>query len=170
MWLIRLQDDMTANLKLSQVGVHSCLGEVSSEGEHLITDQVRPDSGRSGAVEVERLHSFLDVGAQLVPGIALREDALRQTLGGEPPVGILRHFKNNFAHYLKPRLFRDIRQGTRPPKQNGSYRPSVVMRIFPACAILVFHVRRTPPSSRTPSSPRASHAATGSFLITHRFR
>src|SRR5579872_2965215 len=39
-----------------------------------------------------------------------------------------------------------------------------------ACAILDFHVRRTEPSSRNPSSPRASHAATGSFLITHRFR
>ena len=39
----------------------------------------------------------------------------------------------------------------------------------PTFGILKFHVRRTAPSSRKPSSPRAFHAATGSHVETNRF-
>ena len=62
---------------------------------------MKPDASRFGAVEVEGLNGFLDVGPEFVPGIALGENAFGQALGRKAAVGILRDFKDDFVHFLE---------------------------------------------------------------------
>lgn len=52
----------------------------------------------SGAVEVKSRDGFPDVRAQFLPGVALRENVLRQALGAISAVGLLDDFKYQFAH------------------------------------------------------------------------
>ena len=71
---------------------------------------MKADVGGFGPVEIECLHGFLDVGPQLVPGIALREDAFGQALGAVPAISLLGHLENNFAHNLEFKRSRRLEQ------------------------------------------------------------
>ena len=52
------------------------------------------------AVKIERLDSLFDVGPQLVPGVALGEDAFGQALGAKTAVRFLRYLEYDFVHNL----------------------------------------------------------------------
>ena len=51
-----------------------------------------------GPVEVEGRHRFAHSGAQLVPSVGLRDDALAEGFGDEATIGILGDNKNEFVH------------------------------------------------------------------------
>ena len=83
---LRLQNDVAPHLVDLDVSplsaecghqVMAVLGHagVSSEGEHLIADEVKPKAGRLGPVEVECLNGLLDISPQLVPRVTLGKDA-----------------------------------------------------------------------------------------------
>jgi hypothetical protein len=59
---------------------------------------MKADAARLGAIKVEGLDCFLDVRAQFIPGITLSENALTETLGAIPTIGLPRHLKDNFVH------------------------------------------------------------------------
>ena len=71
---------------------------------------MKADAGGFGAVEVERRDCFPNVATQLVPGIALSEDALGQALGAVTAVRLLGHLKNEFAHNLNSKRLRSFEQ------------------------------------------------------------
>ena len=59
---------------------------------------LQPQTGRPGPVEVERFGGLLDVSPQLVPSVALGENAFRQALSAEAAVGLPRHLEDDFIH------------------------------------------------------------------------
>ena len=67
---------------------------------------MQPDAARRlGLVKKITAHGFLDVLAHGFPGVALREDVLRQAFGAITAVLFLRHFKHQFFHGVKLRWF-----------------------------------------------------------------
>ena len=67
----------------------------SSQREHFVAHEMETNASRFGAIEVARFHRFPDVGSELVPGIALGENAFRQALGRKATIRILRDFKDD---------------------------------------------------------------------------
>src|SRR5580704_15122507 len=77
---------------------------ISSEGEHFIAHKVKANADGLRPVKIERLDSLFDVGPQLVPRVALCEDALGQALGAIPAVRFLSYVEHNFVHLtIRPR-------------------------------------------------------------------
>ena len=58
------------------------------------------------AIEVKSFNRFLNVGAQFVPRIALREDALGEALRAKAAVGLLSYFKDDIVHFLESKRSR----------------------------------------------------------------
>ena len=54
--------------------------------------------GRLGSVKEVGGHSITDLFAQLLPRVCLREDRLRETLGGESTVFLFNDFEHYVAH------------------------------------------------------------------------
>ena len=96
-WFLRLHNDVASGRGRRRTRCRSGHEESSSEGEHFIADEMKPDAARLGPVEVERLNRFLDVGSEFVPRVALREDAFGQVLRAIAAVGLLRHLENDFS-------------------------------------------------------------------------
>ena len=58
---------------------------------------MQANAGRPWAVEIECLDGFFNVGSQLVPGVALGEDALGQAFGAKAAVSFLGDFEYDFT-------------------------------------------------------------------------
>lgn len=76
---------------------------VSSDHEHLVAHEVKPDAIGLREIEVVGSDRFLDVRPQIGPSVALGENALGQTLGAVPTVGLLRDLEDDFVHALQSR-------------------------------------------------------------------
>jgi hypothetical protein len=59
-----------------------------------------------GLVKEKTAHGFLNVLAQCVPSVALREDVFGQALGAMAAVLFLCHFKHQFFHGVNLRRWR----------------------------------------------------------------
>ena len=77
--------------------------ESSSEREDFIAHKMKANAARLGAIEVKGFNGFADVPTQLIPRIALGEDAFGETFGGKPAVRLLRHFEDDLVHTLSLR-------------------------------------------------------------------
>ena len=54
--------------------------------------------GGLGAIEVEGVYRFQDVGSKLLPGITLREDGLGEAFRTVPTVGFLGYLEYQLVH------------------------------------------------------------------------
>jgi hypothetical protein len=86
----------------------------SSDRENFIAHEMQADTCGLRAVEVERLHSFLVVGPQLLPGVALSKDALRQTLGTVTAVRFLGDLEHDFVHIFDSKRYTGTEQAAIP--------------------------------------------------------
>ena len=71
---------------------------------------MKPDTGGLGPVEVKRLDGFLDIRPQLLPGVALGEDAFGETLRAIATIGFLRDLEYDFVHNLQSKRLHNIEQ------------------------------------------------------------
>lgn len=70
----------------------------SSDRDELVAHEVQADAGGALAVKVVRRNGLAYVFAQLLPGVALGEDPLGQTLGDEAAIAFLGHLEDHFGH------------------------------------------------------------------------
>jgi len=66
--------------------------------EHLIPNEMQPDSLRGRPIEEECPHGLPHILTQLPPGVALREDVLSQAFGAEAAVSLLCDLENQLSH------------------------------------------------------------------------
>ena len=59
---------------------------------------MQADASGLRAVEIERLDGLFDIGPQLIPSVALGEDAFGQALGAKAAVPFLRDLEYDFVH------------------------------------------------------------------------
>ena len=65
--------------------------------KYFVPDKVKPDQFGPLPVKKERARRLDDVPAQLLPGIPLRKDVLRQAFGAITAIGLLDNLKTNSA-------------------------------------------------------------------------
>src|SRR5438067_1675697 len=77
---------------------HGRTARAATSRDDFIAHQMQTKTRGRGPVEVKRFHGFAHIGAQLFPGVGLRDDAFAQRLGDVAAVGFLGDFKNELVH------------------------------------------------------------------------
>ena len=76
---------------------HRDRAAASTYGEHFVTDETNPNRFRGFPVEEVCADRLLDIATQLLPGISLGDDRLRQAFGNVATVCILGHLEYDFG-------------------------------------------------------------------------
>jgi len=109
-WVVGFKDNVAADLVNPAIAPAPAetLGErlpaevswqLSSRKCHrLVTNEVQPDGGRPGSVEVEGFDGLPDTVAKLIPGVSLGDDGFRQTLSDKATIGFLYDLEDQLTH------------------------------------------------------------------------